>query len=80
MVSFWAYDMESTDQNNKKVLSKRELEILTLLAEGHTYSSISQELSISFHTVQAHVKNIYAKLNVNNKISAIRLALNYKLI
>ena len=80
MVSFLAYNMELSEQNNKKMLSRRELEILTLLAQGHTYSSISLQLSISFHTVQAHVKNIYAKLNVNNKISAIRLAINYKLL
>lgn len=57
-------------------LSKRELEILEMLSKGHTYQSISSTLFLSEYTVQTHIKNIYGKLQVNNKISAIRIAID----
>jgi DNA-binding NarL/FixJ family response regulator len=59
-------------------LSKRELEILEMLSKGHTYQSISSTLFLSEYTVQTHIKNIYSKLQVNNKISAIRIAMERK--
>jgi DNA-binding NarL/FixJ family response regulator len=59
-------------------LSKRELEILEMLSQGHTYQSISSKLFLSEYTVQTHIKNIYSKLQVNNKISAIRIAIERK--
>jgi DNA-binding NarL/FixJ family response regulator len=59
-------------------LSKRELEILEMLSKGHTYQSISSTLFLSEYTVQTHIKNIYGKLQVNNKISAIRIAMDRK--
>jgi DNA-binding NarL/FixJ family response regulator len=59
-------------------LSKRELEILEMLSKGHTYQSISGTLFLSEYTVQTHIKNIYSKLQVNNKISAIRIAMERK--
>lgn len=59
-------------------LSKRELEILEMLSQGHTYQSISSTLFLSEYTVQTHIKNIYGKLQVNNKISAIRIAIDRK--
>jgi DNA-binding NarL/FixJ family response regulator len=59
-------------------LSKRELEILGMLSKGHTYQSISSTLFLSEYTVQTHIKNIYSKLQVNNKISAIRIGMERK--
>jgi DNA-binding NarL/FixJ family response regulator len=59
-------------------LSKRELEILGMLSNGHTYQSISGTLFLSEYTVQTHIKNIYSKLQVNNKISAIRIGMERK--
>ena len=59
-------------------LSKRELQILEMLSKGHTYQSISETLFLSEYTVQTHIKNIYSKLQVNNKISAIRIAIERK--
>lgn len=65
-------------QDSTPVLSKRELEILEMLSKGHTYQSISSTLFLSEYTVQTHIKNIYAKLQVNNKIAAIRIAMERK--
>lgn len=50
-----------------EVLTKRENEILQLLAKGKTYPSIAKELFISLNTVKGHTKKIYNKLQINSK-------------
>lgn len=55
-------------------LSPRELEILQLLAGGLSNPDIASRLHISVGTVRWHVKNIYGKLNVNNRVQATRRA------
>ncbi|WP_462250408.1 response regulator [Ferruginibacter sp.] len=54
------------------VLSKREKEILKLIAEGLTNIEISKQLFISIDTVDTHRKNLYTKLKVNNTAQLIR--------
>ncbi len=65
--------------NEKKtglpVLSKREKEILKLIAEGFTNIEISKQLFISIDTVDTHRKNLYTKLNVKNTALLIRQAI-----
>ena len=61
-------------------LTKRETEILQLIAEGKTYTQISEELFISKETSKTHIKNIYSKLQVNKKSEAIAKATIDKLI
>lgn len=56
------------------ILSERELEILRGLKSGQGYKQVAAALSISEGTVRKHVENIYRKLEVNNKVSAINLA------
>lgn len=48
-------------------LSRREKEVLRLLAEGHSSKQIADELFISKFTVDTHRKNIFKKLNTNNQ-------------
>jgi DNA-binding NarL/FixJ family response regulator len=55
-----------------RTLTRREREVLTLLADGRTTGEIAGALSISALTVQSHVKNILAKLGVHSKVEAIR--------
>lgn len=52
-------------------LSKRELEILTLLAQGFLYKEIGDQLSISVLTVRSHLRNIYEKLHVRTRTEAV---------
>jgi len=52
-------------------LTQREIEVLGYLAEGNTYQEIADILFISHETVKQHLKNIYRKMNVKNKIQAI---------
>jgi NarL family two-component system response regulator LiaR len=52
-------------------LSDRELEVLRLVAKGHTYHSIGEQLALSAETVKKHMNNVFRKLHVRNKIEAI---------
>lgn len=53
-----------------ETLSRRELEILQLLGRGLSNPQIAEKLHISAGTVRWHVKNIYRKLDVNNRVQA----------
>jgi NarL family two-component system response regulator LiaR len=53
------------------LLSQREKEVLELLAKGLLYKEIAQELGVATETVKKHLKNIYQKLHVQNKIEAL---------
>jgi LuxR family maltose regulon positive regulatory protein len=61
-------------------LSKRELEILTLIAAGLKNKEIAEQLFISLNTVLYHIKNIYSKLGVNKRTLAIAKAKEINLI
>ena len=56
------------------ILTDRELEILHGLKSGQGYKQVAAALTISEGTVRKHVENIYRKLEVNNKVSAINMA------
>jgi len=55
-------------------LSRRELEVLNLIAAGLSNKEISERLFISLNTVKTHTKNINSKLNANNRTRAIARA------
>lgn len=52
-------------------LSPREMEVLSLMGEGHTNPQISKLLKISPHTVKSHVIHIFNKLGVNHRTQAV---------
>ena len=58
-------------ESNEFGLSEREAEILNLLAQGFRYQDIADQLFISFGTVRTHIYNIYSKMHVNNRTSAV---------
>jgi DNA-binding NarL/FixJ family response regulator len=55
-------------------LTRRELEILRLVAEGHSNSQLAQMLWVTEQTVKFHLSNIYRKLDVANRTEASRWA------
>jgi DNA-binding NarL/FixJ family response regulator len=55
-------------------LSKRELEVLRLLARGGSNQEIAEVLGIALNTVHHHVSNILSKLEVSNRIQAMAQA------
>lgn len=52
------------------VLTRREIEILTMAASGATNTEIANELYISRHTVKSHLYNIYKKIEVSSRLQA----------
>jgi len=72
---------ESKNINPKNiVLTNREREILTWAAKGKTDEEIARILAITRHTVNMHLRNIYSKIDANNRILAVVKALNFGLI
>lgn len=61
-------------------LTDREQEVLEHLVAGRTKKRIAAQLHISYHTVDMHVRNIYAKLHVHSRSGAVAKALKERLI
>jgi len=72
--------VESFQRSTNSPLTNRETEVLEHLAKGKSYSVIADELFIHKETVKSHIKNIYYKLQVNNKAQAIEKATSEKFI
>ena len=52
-------------------LSKRETEVLQYIVEGYSNEQISEKLFVSKNTIKTHIKNIYSKLDVKNRIQVV---------
>lgn len=61
-------------------LSKREMEVLKILAQGLSNQEIADQLFISLKTVKTHVSNIFNKLEVNDRTQATIYAIQHKLV
>ena len=61
-------------------LTKREVEVLTLVIEGKSSKEVADQLYVSKRTVDFHLANIYQKLRVNNRVQAFREATRRNLI
>ena len=68
------------DEKTVNSLSKREIEVLTLIAEGHTNMEIADMLFTSRRTVEGHRQNLIEKTGVKNTAALIRLAVKSGLI
>jgi DNA-binding NarL/FixJ family response regulator len=61
-------------------LTTREIELLEQLKNGLTYEQLAANLYISIGTVRKHIENVYRKLQVNNKVNAVKVASDNRLI
>lgn len=61
-------------------LSKRELEVLELIADGHSNQEIADKLFVSLNTVKTHLSNIFSKLNVQRRTQAVQKARDHQII
>ncbi len=66
--------------SGKASVTRRELEIIRLIAEGHTSTEISEILFISPRTVDTHRANLMSKLDIKNAAGLVRYAIENKLI
>ncbi|GHO75364.1 hypothetical protein KSD_31350 [Ktedonobacter sp. SOSP1-85] len=63
-----------------RVLSPREREVLTLVAEGHTNQEIADQLVISIKTVQAHRAHVMKELGLVHITQLVRFAIRHGLV
>ena len=66
--------------NNSESLTKREIEVMQQICEGHSSNLISEKLFISINTVETHRKNILMKLNVKNSIGIVKYAVENNML
>ncbi len=59
------------NDGEKGLLSRREQEVLELIARGFSYAEIARLQVVSVHTVQTHIKSLYSKLAVHSKSEAV---------
>jgi DNA-binding NarL/FixJ family response regulator len=72
--------LRGSDQHNTPMITRREKEVLELIAEGCTNNMIAEKLFISINTVDTHRKNLLAKFNVPNTASLIKTAAQQHII
>ena len=75
-----APDGFDVDDVVQEPLTSRELEVLSLVAEGLPNKAIADRLAISDQTVKFHVASIIAKLGARNRTEAVRHAINRGLL
>lgn len=75
-----AQSLRISKNSKLPVLTRREKEVLELIAEGMTNNEIAAKLYISVATVDTHRKNLLAKLEAKNTASLVRLASQLQLI
>lgn len=66
--------------SNKPSLTKRQMEVLNLLAQGKTNKDIARTLNISDATVKSHTTTIFRQLGADNRTQAVHYALKHELI
>lgn len=72
--------ISSQGDQNQNCLTKRELELITLMVNGLSNKAIAERLFISENTVKYHIRNILQKLGVQNRTEAAALALREGII
>ena len=61
-------------------LTPREIAVLALIAKGHSNKQVAAALAISAETVHAHVRNVFVKLDVSDRTSAVMEAVRRGLV
>jgi predicted ATPase/class 3 adenylate cyclase/DNA-binding CsgD family transcriptional regulator len=72
--------LPSTPATYPAGLTEREVEVLRMVAQGLTNAQIAEQLVLSPHTVNAHVRSIFGKLDVTSRAAATRFAMEQRLV
>jgi len=72
-----AVPMRPADANGNRLLTRREEQVVTLVAEGMSNREISNQLKLSEHTVKNYMFRIFNKLGISSRVELILYALNH---
>ena len=72
----WQGALHADRNDPLHALSERQMQVLTLLADGYSYEEIGARLFISLNTVKFHVRSIFLRLGVRNRMAAARMLAN----
>ena len=72
--------MPAARQAHPGGLSRRELEVLRLVADGRTATEIATQLFISSRTAEHHIQHIYTKIGVSSRATATRWAIKHQVV
>lgn len=70
----------SSGESSLGSLTKRELQIFSLLAEGRTVAIVAEEMFLSPKTIHAHRTNIFRKLKISNNSELVHLAIRHNIV
>ena len=68
----------SNQLDQMKTISRREMEVMALVSESMTNEEIAQKLFLSAKTVKTHIRNIFEKTGIRNRVEAVLLYIRYK--
>lgn len=73
-------DGKASDKSRNFGLTEREVEVLSLVAQGLTDAEVAEQLVISPRTDSKHLQSIYSKIEVNSRSAATRFALDQQIV
>jgi DNA-binding NarL/FixJ family response regulator len=71
-----SFPSKKSNKNLISILTKRERDVLNLLAAGYRYKEISDKLGITMATVRSYIRDIYSKLHVHSRTEAVNKLYN----
>jgi len=74
-----AYIAEKSERDSYN-LSAREREVIRWITQGLNSAEVAEQLSITYNTVETHIKNIFQKLNVSNRHAMVAKAIKERLV
>jgi DNA-binding NarL/FixJ family response regulator len=80
VVNAFSASLASGERSGKPLVSKREMEVVQLVAEGFQNVEIGKKLLISKQTVKNHLHNIFDKLGVSDRIELMLYAIHHRLV
>ena len=72
--------LQAGDDSSARPLSRREADVLQLMADGASTQEIAERLHLSHHTVRNHVQHIFARLGAHSKLEAVAIGLRRGLV
>lgn len=80
MIESLTQDPKKVNDGTKPVITKREIEVIKLIAQEFTTQEIADQLFVSTNTVATHKRNLFVKMDVKNSVGMVKKAVDWGLI